>query len=80
MGWKVGKQKRTFGKEDFQAGGQDGEVQDRTAGRREERTDDSRLVDGNEDEILLEQIHVSGPRLHPVVLPFLDPADGKPQN
>lgn len=33
---------------------------------------DSRLVDGDEDEVLLEQVHVSRPGLHPVVLPSVD--------
>lgn len=33
VGWKVGKRKRKFGKEDFQGGGQDGDVQDRKQDR-----------------------------------------------
>lgn len=32
-----------------------------------------RLVDGNKNKVLLEQIHVPGPRLDPVVLLLLDP-------
>lgn len=34
-----------------------------------------RLIDGDEDKVLLEKVNVPGPRLHPVVLPFLDPEE-----
>lgn len=43
----------------------------------QQRGQDSRLVDGNENEVLLEQIHVPSPRLHPVVLPSVDSGDSE---
>lgn len=43
------------------------------------KSGDSRLVNGNKNEVLLEEIHVPSPRLHPVVLPFLDSGDSKPK-
>lgn len=40
---------------------------------------DSRLVDGDEDEVLLEQVHVTRPRLYPVVLPSVDSGNSEPK-
>jgi hypothetical protein len=37
------------------------------------RDSNLRLIDGNKDEVLLEQVYMSGPCLHPVVLPLLHP-------
>ena len=33
----------------------------------------SRLIDGDKDEVLLEEVDVASPGLHPVVLSLLDP-------
>lgn len=40
-------------------------------------TSHSRFIYRNKNEILLEQVHMSSPRLHPVVLSLLDPEEQK---